>query len=345
VIVPQWAGQVLLEKKVTFLGVFGLIRALRLFAAERSSLSVGIQPISLAFDWLKVIFIKMSAQRIVFACVLAMASAASSDAVTPVGEVNELVLSENGQKIVWAGFFGVAVPAFYFAYTTLSIPDGHKKFHIVTTFICVFASLAYLTMATGHGVYTRAFDGREFFYARYIDWAFTTPLMLIDLLGFAGASADTTNFLLGVDVLMIISGLIASFFEGQEKYYFWGFGMLMFAPIVYYLNALKKSDAFTNNEKIGALYGKLSSLTIFTWCCYPIVWLLAEGSGKISADKEALCYTVLDVLAKSVFGFLIISARPHDYDVSAPSTTSTAAAAAPAPAPTPAANTDGGSML
>ena len=105
-----------------------------------------------------------------------------------------------------------------------------RKFHVITTFICMIASLAYLTMATGNGVYLRPFDCRAFLYARYIDWFFTTPLQLLDLLGFAGAGPNTTNFLIGVDVLMIVSGLIGAFLDGSVKYLFWGFGMLCFFP-------------------------------------------------------------------------------------------------------------------
>merc|ERR1719488_194780 len=72
-------------------------------------------------------------------------------------------------------------------------------------------------MATGHGVYIREFDGREFFYARYVDWAFTTPLQLLDICGFAGASDDQTMWLLGVDFLMIIAGLIGAFLEARRS--------------------------------------------------------------------------------------------------------------------------------
>merc|ERR1711998_684295 len=144
----------------------------------------------------------------------------------------ETTLSDNGKKFLWVAFMGLAIPTVYFAYKTFALPDGQRFYHIVTTFVCVFASLAYLTMATGHGVYIRPFDGREFFYARYVDWAFTTPLQPLDIRGFAGASDDQTMWLLGVDFLMIIAGLIGAFLEGQEKYYFWLFGMCMFMPIL-----------------------------------------------------------------------------------------------------------------
>merc|ERR1712130_665916 len=53
--------------------------------------------------------------------------------------------------------------------------------------VCLIASLAYLTMATNNGWYTRCHDGRQFFFARYIDWVVTTPLMLHALAHFANS--------------------------------------------------------------------------------------------------------------------------------------------------------------
>ena len=87
--------------------------------------------------------------------------------------------ADHVEGLLWAGFAGMAVPAAYFASVTQSVPDGQRKYYIVTTFICMIASLAYLAMATGNGVYVRPFDGREFFYGRYIDWFFTTPLCAV----------------------------------------------------------------------------------------------------------------------------------------------------------------------
>merc|ERR1711924_563284 len=80
---------------------------------------------------------------------------------------------------------------------------------MVEGFVCLIASLAYLTMATSHGYYTRC-DGRQFYFARYIDWVLTTPLMLHSLVHFAGASDDTFIYMFFMDVLMIVAGLIAS---------------------------------------------------------------------------------------------------------------------------------------
>jgi bacteriorhodopsin len=151
--------------------------------------------------------------------------------------------------------------------------------------------------------------------------------MLLDILGLAGANAETTLLLVGCDVIMIIAGLIGAVMEGQEKWYLWLFGMCMYAPIVYYLNRLKNGANATVN--------KISTLTLVGWSAYPIVWVLAEGQGKITGDQEALAYTVLDFFCKSVFGFIIISSR------NAPA----AAATQPVASAAPAAGAAEGSML
>jgi len=218
-------------------------------------------------------------------------------------------LSDNGHKLLWLAFFSLVLPAVYFVSEMYKMDDGRRYYHFLTFMIGAIASLAYLAMATGNGMYRRPFDGREFYYARYIDWTLTTPLMLLDILGFAGASSDAKLWLVGCDLLMIISGLIGGFVEGNEKYYFWFFGCATFLPILYQLLGGLKPLLENKEESVQTLFNRVSVLTAITWSCYPIVWLAGEGHGNISVDTECICYVVLDVLAKSLFGIIIVSAR------------------------------------
>jgi len=215
---------------------------------------------------------------------------------------------------------------------------------IIASIVCFFASCAYLAMATNHGFYVRCEDGRSFYYARYIDWIITTPLMLHALALFGNADDDIWHFMFFNDVLMIASGLIGSTVSGGEKWIFFGFSMLVFIPI---LIELCKLDAKTldarifntggtleglllngstgaailkgnNGDANGVLppylyffnnYRKIMQITVFTWSFYPIVWILAEGTGTISVTGETIFYTILDVLAKAFFGYKIAFAQ------------------------------------
>merc|ERR1712093_131411 len=90
--------------------------------------------------------------------------------------------------------------------------------------VCLIASLAYFTMSLGHGYISKC-DGRSFYYARYVDWMLTTPLMLWDLCVLAKADSRTRLFIIVMDVLMIGSGLIGGLIEGKERWAFFGFSM------------------------------------------------------------------------------------------------------------------------
>lgn len=46
--------------------------------------------------------------------------------------------------------------------------------------------------------------------------------------------------------------------------------------------------------------------TIFLWFLYPIAWGLCEGGNVISPDSEAVFYGILDIMAKPVFGALLL---------------------------------------
>merc|ERR1711998_803026 len=89
--------------------------------------------------------------------------------------------TESGKNFLWAGFWGMFVPAALFAREAFSFKGaGGRMFHYMTMFVCLIASLAYLTMAMGYGKY-------------YVG------------LGTAGAPWDVLLWLLGTDFVMIIA--------------------------------------------------------------------------------------------------------------------------------------------
>lgn len=54
------------------------------------------------------------------------------------------------------------------------------------------------------------------------------------------------------------------------------------------------------------IYTICGSWTIFLWFLYPIAWGLSEGGNVIAPDSEAVFYGVLDIMAKPVFGTLLL---------------------------------------
>jgi bacteriorhodopsin len=207
-----------------------------------------------------------------------------------------------GKVALWvvAAIMGLSTLFFFYKMWQME----RKYFHAITCLCTGFATIAYLTMASDGGM--KMVGCRVFYYARYLDWTVTTPLLLLDLMGIAGATFDLTCTLVGVDVLMIVAGLCGAMAFGAGKWLLWLFGMVMFAPIVYQLAVVLQEKAKLVGKEAQAVFQKLAWLTVGTWAGYPLVWLLAEGLRVISVDLEIFCYAFLDVAAKAVFGFILV---------------------------------------
>jgi bacteriorhodopsin len=215
------------------------------------------------------------------------------------------VIGHTGRTFLWVSFFALLLPTIYFFISMWS--QERKYFHAITTYITGCASLAYLVMAAGSG-FVMVGD-HQFFYVRYIDWAITTPLLLLDLLGICNASFDLTFAVIGADILMVVAGLGGALFTSSVKWGFWAFGMLMFCPIVFYLATGLTRSAEEVGHNAAELFSRLGWLTVISWAFYPLMWILAEGLGSISVDVEVVGYGLLDITAKSVFGLMLIFSR------------------------------------
>ena len=80
--------------------------------------------------------------------------------------------------------------------------------------------------------------------------------------------------------------------------------MACFAPIVFKLFGMTSSAP----KVTAGAYKKIAWLTITTWTAYPVVWAFAEGMNELTEDTETAAYTILDILAKSLFGLIVIMA-------------------------------------
>ncbi len=188
--------------------------------------------------------------------------------------------------------------------------EESKHFFYASSFITLTAATAYFAMATGAGQITQP-GGHEFFFARYVDWAITTPLLLLDLAfvglpRFPGRSALIT-WLLGADIYMIVTGLIAASIRSDYRWAWFGISSVAFLVILYIILGKINPVARQRDPVVAQHFRTLSISLLVLWFCYPIVWMFApEGFGLISTFVATLLYGILDVLAKVVYGFILL---------------------------------------
>jgi len=228
-----------------------------------------------------------------------------------------------GERTLWVVFVGMFISSLAFYVLAWRQPVSKRLFHVLTAFITTFATLSYFAMAVGQGISyntqtynekhahglpdTTVISHREFYYARYIDWTLTTPLLLLDLAFLAGLNGSDIIVSVVADLIMILTGLFAGLTEDTRVSYAWyALGCIALLVIIFELAVNGRNTVKTKGTRTASFFLSIASFTLLLWVAYPIIWALGEGSRILSLDGEILAYAVLDILAKPVFGFWLI---------------------------------------
>jgi len=244
------------------------------------------------------------------------------------------VASDSGTKTLWVVFVIMLVASAGFTVMSWRVPLNKRLYHVITTVITLTAALSYFAMATGHGValnkivereqhdhvpdtFTTTY--REIYWARYVDWSITTPLLLLDLGLLAGMSGGHMIMMIIADIIMVLTGLFAGFGsdETPQKWGWYTFSCIAFLFVFWHLGINGGANARAKGDKLRSLFTSIAAYTLILWTAYPIVWGIADGARKVSVDSEIIAYAVLDVLAKAGFGawLLVVHANLRESDV------------------------------
>lgn len=219
-------------------------------------------------------------------------------------------LTSTQELLLWLGAAGMTIGAIIIAVIGFGLPAAERHHVTASFFVCAIAATAYTAMATGIG--NVMVNDQPVFYARYADWVATTPLLLLGLLiiGLWKGSADSgirnglIGFVIGADIMMIVTGLVASLRIGEADRWLWYaiscffFLLVLWAvwgPVRQYIGPHK------------ALYARLLGILTVLWLIYPVLWVLGtEGLDVIGLTGEIAVFAVIDVLAKAGFGIVLV---------------------------------------
>ena len=224
------------------------------------------------------------------------------------------------QLWLWLGTAGMLLGMLYFIARGRGETDRRRQeFYIVTIFITAIAFANYLAMALGFGLTTVEVGGEELpiYWARYTDWLFTTPLLLIDLGLLAGANRNQLATLVGLDVLMIGTGAVATLTSGGavlgavgDRLIWWGVSTGFLLVLLYVLFDTLTEQAQDLPSDARSTFTILRNLILVVWLVYPAWWLLGtEGIGAVGLYVETAGFMVLDLTAKVGFGVILLSSR------------------------------------
>jgi bacteriorhodopsin len=226
----------------------------------------------------------------------------------------------------------MGIGTLYFMVQGYGVEDPEaKQFYAITTLIPAIAFASYLAMLLGYGatVVTVGNEELTIYWARYADWLFTTPLLLLDLALLVDADQGTILGLVGADGFMIVTGLVGALTTVYEyRFIWWAVSTAALAYILYvlYFGFTKKLEGM--DEDRASTFKILRNLVVVLWSLYPVLWLIGtEGAGVVNLNVETLLFMALDVSAKVGFGFILLRSRAIFGETGAPEPSADEAAA------------------
>ena len=184
----------------------------------------------------------------------------------------------------------------------------------------LIAACSYFAMAAGQGAVSIVSadaatgavvgSGRIFYFARYIDWSFTTPILLFTLSMLAMRNGPKlTGAILGIilaDVMMIVTAFAFGATEAPAVKWTWFLvSCIAFLGVYYVLWIVNTQANASERIDVRQAYRRNASILSVLWLAYPIVLAIAPDGLKLINDASSvLLIAILDVVAKVVYGLM-----------------------------------------
>ena len=172
-----------------------------------------------------------------------------------------------------------------FALLSWNVPVARRAFHVITTLTTIIAAVSYFAMASGHATGYNCIivrqhhkhvpdtyhdDCREVFWARYVDWSLTTPLLVLELCLLAGVDGAHTLMAIVANLIMTLSGLFAAFGHAHtaQKWGWYAISCVAYLFVIWHVAIHGSRVAKTRGGKVKKLFGLLAVFALILWTVY-----------------------------------------------------------------------------
>jgi bacteriorhodopsin len=178
---------------------------------------------------------------------------------------------------------------------------------VIHSLVVAVAGSAYLLMGSGGG--RKEAPDHTTYWARYVDWAITTPLLLLGLaaqaLGKPTRRTALVGGLLATDLYMIATGYLADKPERRDpmKWVWYTASSAAMLGVYYIMWGPLRDEAERTGPAALDVYQRNATFLSLVWAGYPLNFLAGpEGLGAIDEETSTAIYAGLDVTAKVIFG-------------------------------------------
>ena len=230
---------------------------------------------------------------------------------------------------LWLGCAGMAAGAAAILFLAKRRTPTEEADGIIHGIVPIIAACSYFAMATGQGSITlpagpdAADVARQFYFARYIDWTFTTPLLLVGLARTAMHSGMRRQAvvwgLVGSDLIMIVTALAFGLSEvAAVKWTWFAISCGAFLAVFYGIFVQLREENAAERADVQKAFLRNAVFLTGVWCAYPVVLLVGQdGLGLLSPAVALAVVAILDLTAKVAYGIMatIETTRAVDRDL------------------------------
>jgi len=230
---------------------------------------------------------------------------------------------------LWLGFAGMTAGAAAILYLAKRRTQAEEADGIIHGIVPIIAACSYFAMATGQGSIVlpagpdAADVARQFYFARYIDWTFTTPLLLVGLARTAMHSGMRRPAivwgLIGSDLIMIVTALAFGLSTvAWIKWTWFAISCGAFLAVFYGIFVQLREENATERADIQSAFRRNAVFLTVVWCIYPVVLLVGQdGLGLLSPTMALAIVALSDLTAKVVYGVMatLSTTRAVDRDL------------------------------
>lgn len=155
----------------------------------------------------------------------------------------------------------------------------------MTSLITTISFLAYLAMATGDGIGwkyactreshrhvpdTKQAYLRQVFWARYLNWMLTNPLIIINMALVAGMNGANLLVAISADLIMFVSGLIATFARHERRWVWYTITCAAYLSLIYQITVNGSRASANRNHQTQRFFSSFSGATLLVMVLYPM---------------------------------------------------------------------------
>lgn len=241
------------------------------------------------------------------------------------------VAGQSGHRTLWVVFVIMVVASAVFAGLSWNVAIQRRIFYFLTTLTTIISALVYFSEASGHAVTfncVRARDHhkhvpdtfhdacRQVYWARYVDWLLTFPILTFQLSLLAGIDGAHTIFAIIANIIWVLTGLFSAVGHANtaQKWGWYAISLVAYIFVIWHLALHGTQSARARGTNVAKLFGGLSGATFVLWTIYVVIWAALGNAWKTSVSTEIIVYAVLDVLIKVVVGTALIRASRQNRD-------------------------------